>query len=121
MTALSPEKAVLAATIADRLANGLYHPGDPETEQEPMMMRLPMFRTIAAAPEMRKQVDLTVTLIAESIVYLIEKEGDFDLVPRGGESSEAEPEVYQPFGSPDGLRQLVDDNPPDASPTEEET
>lgn len=72
----------IAELIADRLAKGLFHPGDPETEQAPMTIRLPMFRTVAAPPEVTRQVDLTVKLIAEAIVHLIETDGQSDIVPR---------------------------------------
>lgn len=71
----------IADLIANRLTNGLFHPGDGG-DQAPMTVRLPMFRTVGAPPELVKQVDLTTQLIAEAIVYLIEHDGGCDIVPR---------------------------------------
>lgn len=73
----------IAERIADKLAHGLFHPGDPATDQGPMTLRLPMFRTVGAPPELTKQVDLTTKLMAEAIVYEIET--DHDIVPRSKE------------------------------------
>lgn len=72
----------ISELIADKLANGLYHPGDMENGQAPMTLRLPMFRTVGMAPEVNQQVEMTVKLIAESIVHLIETEGECEIVPR---------------------------------------
>lgn len=72
----------MADLIADKLANGLFHPGKPETDQEPMTLRLPMFKTVGAPPELRRQVDLTVKLMAEAIVHLIKTDGQCNIVPR---------------------------------------
>lgn len=75
----------IAALIADKLTNGLQHPGDVATEQLPMVIRLPMFRTVGAPPEVGQQVDLTVKLIAEAIVHLIKTDAQCDIVPRQAE------------------------------------
>jgi hypothetical protein len=74
--------SAISDLIADRLVNGLYHPGNPEEEQQPATLRLPFFRGVGAPPEMVRQVDETVKLMAEAIVYLIENDGQCDIVPR---------------------------------------
>ena len=73
---------ILSELIATKLSTGLEHPGDGK-DQAPMTIRLPMFRTVGSNPALTKQVDLTVKLISEAIVYLIETEGNCDIVPRG--------------------------------------
>jgi hypothetical protein len=70
----------LAELIADKLATGLFHPGSGD--QAPMTIGLPMFRTVGMAPEVRRQVQLSVNLMAEAILYLIETEGQSDITPR---------------------------------------
>lgn len=72
----------ISQLIADKLANGLYHPGNIQNDQAPMTIRLPMFRTIGMAPEVYQQVELTVRLIAEGIVHAIHTDGKCDIVPR---------------------------------------
>lgn len=75
----------IAALIADRLVNGITHPGSVEEDQPPMLMRLPMFRTVGVAPEVHQQVDMTVKLIAEAIVHLIHTDGHIDFVAKENE------------------------------------
>lgn len=74
-------KEALIALIAERLAGGLYHPGNGD-DQAPMNLVLPMFRTTGMPHPVSDQVKLTTTLIIESIFYLIEHEGQCDIVPR---------------------------------------
>lgn len=59
----------IAETISDRLANGLLHPGYPNTEQGPSVIRLPLFALAGQPPEMTKQVNETVKMIGEAIVH----------------------------------------------------
>jgi len=54
------ERMTIAELIADKLATGLFHPGDPENRAGADDYRLPMFRTVGAPPEVNRQVDLTV-------------------------------------------------------------
>lgn len=72
----------IAELIADRMANGLIHPGDPANGQASMEIKLPLFRMPGQPEEMYKNIQITVRLIAESIVYLIETEGNSDIIPR---------------------------------------
>jgi hypothetical protein len=59
----------LAEQISDRIANGLNHPGYPNTEQPPSIIRLPLFALAGQPPEMTRQVNETVKMIGEAIVY----------------------------------------------------
>lgn len=102
----------IAELIADKLVNGLFHPGDPANEQEPMTLRLPMFRTVAAPPELVRQVDLTVKLMAEAIVYAIENDGQCDIVPRPLVQDEPQSEVEDV----ETMRRRVNDDPSDDPP-----
>ena len=72
----------IAELIADRMASGLHHPGDPQNGQASMDIKLPLGRMPNMPPEMYENVRSTVRLIAESIVYLIETEGNSDIIRR---------------------------------------
>lgn len=60
-----------ADLIAQALRDGLVHPGKPELDQPAVGIPLP-FRTTGMAPGMKRNVDATVTLMAEAIVYHLE-------------------------------------------------
>lgn len=72
----------IAELISSRLANGLPHPGYPNTEQGPSVIRLPLFRLAGMPDEMVKQIDETVKMIGEAIVHVVETEGETELIPR---------------------------------------
>jgi hypothetical protein len=91
MTTPSLSHPEVCAIIANKLTTGLYHPGDPAKEQLPTTLRLPFFRGVGAPPEMVRQVNETVMMMAEAIVYLIETDGQCDLVPRNQPTSEESP------------------------------
>lgn len=83
MTTTAETETLISGLIAKSLAEGLYHPGNG-ADQAPMTLRLPMFRTVGMPPEVNRQVELTVQLIAESIVYAIgdKDKGNCDIIPR---------------------------------------
>jgi len=60
-----------ATLIAEALRDGLIHPGKPETGQPSVAIPLP-FRTTGMPPEMKRNVDATVHLMAEAIVHHLE-------------------------------------------------
>lgn len=72
----------IAELISQGLTDGLNHPGNPAADQPPTTIRLPLFRLAGQPPEITEQVENTVTLIGEAIVYLIEGKGDSVIVPR---------------------------------------
>lgn len=76
---------MISELIAQKFVEGLYHPGDGE-HQAPLTIRLPMFRTSGMPEPMVQQVTLTTKLISEAIVYLIEHEGNSDIVPKQQET-----------------------------------
>lgn len=74
--------AALAELIAKRLATGLVHPGNPDANQPPMPIMLPVFRTAGMPTEMVELAEKTAKLIGEAIIALIETEGATKLVPK---------------------------------------
>lgn len=72
----------IAELISDRLANGLQHPGYPDTEQPATTIRLPLFRTAGMPNEFLEQINETVKMIGEAIVHTIETEGESVIIPR---------------------------------------
>ena len=72
----------MAELISDRLANGLQHPGYPDTEQPSTVIRLPLFRTAGMPNEVLEQVNETVKMIGEAIIYTIETEGESEIIRR---------------------------------------
>lgn len=81
-----------AEAIAKALAEGLAHPGDPERNIRPTNMTLPQFRVPAGAPPpYKKGVEEGNRMIAESIVYLLETQLDYSIVPNRHEAQLKEP------------------------------
>lgn len=72
----------IAELISNRLANGLQHPGYPNTEQGPVLIRLPLFRTAGMPDEVLQQVNETVKMIGEAIVHVIDTEGHAAIIPK---------------------------------------
>jgi hypothetical protein len=72
----------VAELIAQRMPTGLPHPGNRETNQPPILIPLPAFRTTGMPAEMADQISNTTTLIGEAIVNLIETEGDSEIIGR---------------------------------------
>lgn len=72
----------IAELIAKKLAEGLDHPGDPQNGQPSMTIKLPLFQMPGVPPEMYKNIQMTVKLIAEAIVHHIETDGNSDIIPR---------------------------------------
>ena len=72
-----------AELIAKALPTGLPHPGDPGNHVAAAVVRLPGFNTAGMSAEQAQEfVGNFATLVAESIVNLIETEGGCDIVPR---------------------------------------
>lgn len=69
----------LAALIAQRLRDGLMHPGDG---RNPVLLSLPVFRTNNQPPEVARHVATTTTMIAEAVIALIEGEGGCVIVDK---------------------------------------
>lgn len=74
--------STIAELISKGLAGGLLHPGYPETQQQPVTIRLPLFRTAGMPPEVYQQVENTVQMIGEAIVHLIETDGGSVIIDR---------------------------------------
>lgn len=72
----------IAELIANKLANGLPHPGNKQAGEEPVTIRLPLFRMASMPAEMYQQVEQTVKMLAEAIVYAIETDGESEIVKR---------------------------------------
>ncbi|EUA18456.1 putative gp80 [Mycobacterium xenopi 3993] len=80
--------AAVAGLIAQRLPEGLLHPGDPNANQPAKLIPLPGLRSTGIPPEMAKQFAAQAglpshdvpKLIGEAIVYLLETEG-FAIIP----------------------------------------
>lgn len=72
----------IAELISDRLSNGLLHPGYPDTEQQAVTIRLPLFKLAGMPPEVYQQVTETVKMLGEAIVHTIETDGQSVIVPR---------------------------------------
>lgn len=70
----------IAMMIAGGLQAGLVHPGS-ENEKS-MTLGLPAFRTAGMPEQVRTQVELTVKLIGEAIVHLIETDGHSEIVDK---------------------------------------
>lgn len=74
--------ADIADLIANKLTNGLPHPGNKESGEEPVTIRLPLFKMASMPAEMYQQVEHTVKMLSEAIVYVIETEGESEIVKR---------------------------------------
>lgn len=61
----------VADLIAKGLQEGLVHPGDPTKGQDPIAIPLPL-KTVGMPPELKRQVQAQVKLMAEAITALIE-------------------------------------------------
>ncbi len=72
----------IANLIANKLTNGLPHPGNKEAGEEPVTIRLPLFKMASMPAEMYQQVEHTVKMLSEAIVYVIETEGDSEIVKK---------------------------------------
>lgn len=91
----------LVKLIAARLKSGILHPGDPERDVKPRTMVLPFMVGRGSQPkEMQDLMDATATMIAESVVHLIETEGDCEIIGRD---------------SADAMRVAGGDAPPEGS------
>lgn len=67
--------------IFNGFVNGLYHPGDGK-DQQPSTIRLPLFRMAGQPAELYAQTEATVKMMGESIVWLIENDGDSEIVSK---------------------------------------
>jgi hypothetical protein len=70
----------LTALIAEKLGSEIIHPGNG-ADQPPVGLRIP-FLQAGQNPELRKQVDQGLMMLAEAIVHLIETDGHCDIVER---------------------------------------
>ena len=76
--------------LAERLAAGLWHPGDPAKDQKPKLIPLPGLASSGIPPEMAEQFAQeaglpsanVAQLVAEAIVNVIETDGETEMVPR---------------------------------------
>lgn len=73
--------SAIAELISDHLAHGLNHPGYPDTEQPPTTIRLPLFRSAGMPDEFVEQINETVKMLGEAIVYTIETDGASTIIP----------------------------------------
>lgn len=71
----------IAELISLKFVEGLQHPGY-EKGQPPSVIRLPLFRTAGMPPEVWQQVEETVKMIGEAIVYLIENDGESEIIKK---------------------------------------
>lgn len=62
----------VAAAIAEFLADGIEHPGDPETKMKPTKLNIPMFRVLGKPPPYSDAAKEANRTIGEAVVYLIE-------------------------------------------------
>jgi hypothetical protein len=81
--------AAAVALIAERLPNGLVHPGDGDTQPaKPIPMPwlgnlgLPAGQSEQFAREAGMPANDAPKVLAEAIVHLLESDGGFDIVPR---------------------------------------
>lgn len=72
----------IAELISDRLTNGLQHPGYPGTDQPPVLIRLPLFKTAGLPPDFYTQIEETVKMLGEAIVHTIETDGESVIIPK---------------------------------------
>jgi len=72
----------IADLIANKLTNGLPHPGNIEAGEEPVTIRLPLFKMASMPAEMYQQVEHTVKMLGEAIVHVIETDGDSEIVKK---------------------------------------
>jgi len=70
----------IAELIAQKLAEGLPHPGNPAVGEEPCTIRLPLFKMPGMPAEMAQQVEETVKMLGEAIVYTIESAGHSTII-----------------------------------------
>lgn len=68
--------------IADKLRNGIVHPGDASRDVAPTPIALPFGRVAGRPKEMDDLLDKTATLLAEAVVHTVVTEGDVELVAR---------------------------------------
>lgn len=68
--------------LANKLREGITHPGDPAREIPPRVIQLPVFRTVGLPKEVADQVDATVKLLAEAVVHTIEVDGEGEIAPK---------------------------------------
>jgi hypothetical protein len=61
----------LTELIANALATGITHPGDPTNGVRPHMIQLPMFKTVGLPPQMAAAVKEAAREIAQAILALI--------------------------------------------------
>lgn len=71
----------ISQAIATALADGLYHPGNPETNLEPAKLSIPMFRTNVPKPYSDAARTMN-QLIGEAVVHLIETM-DYTIISNG--------------------------------------
>lgn len=100
-----------AAAIAQRLPQGLPHPGDPENNQPPFVIPLPGFRSAGMSPEQASEfIGQSAQLWAEAIVHLIE--GDFEILTK----AEARQLREAAADAPDGTRIISIATTPNGEP-----
>jgi hypothetical protein len=76
--------------IAERLPNGLTHPGDPNSNQPAMVLPMPGLSSLGMAAEQAAEFASEAglpsndapRLLAEALVHLLETDGGFELVDR---------------------------------------
>lgn len=84
------KNAAVAELIAKSLPRGLPHPGDPGNHVAAAVIRLPGFNTAGMSEAQAQEfVGNFATLVAESVVNLIETEGNCDIVPRTAKKAAA--------------------------------
>lgn len=71
----------LTNQIAQALANGLEHPGNPKAGEAPHILLLPMFRTAGMPPQMKQAIQASTLAIAQAVIHLIEQE--HTITPKG--------------------------------------
>lgn len=71
----------VAAAIAEFLADGIEHPGDPETKQKPVRLTIPMFRVTGKPLPYSDAAREANRTIAEAIVHHIESKLDCTIIP----------------------------------------
>jgi hypothetical protein len=69
-----------ADAIAQALAEGPVHPGNPQTKQPAAKLVIPIFRTHGRPPPYADATKTTNQTLAEAIIYLIEKQLDCTII-----------------------------------------
>lgn len=72
----------IAGLISNGFVNGMYHPGNDQ-DQKPSTIHLPLFRTAGLPPELYQQTEATVKMMGESIVWMINNDGNSEIIDKG--------------------------------------